>query len=117
MKKEVKQEIDQWCYKLKVNLNKIEAERLEELSQWDHFSDQTLYEDKQFIDKMTKEYTRDNYLVLEYLEEVPLDDLTDAYTKSKNNKYEPGPQKDTGNFISNMLSKVIQNQNLEEERD
>ena len=55
-----KRELNIWCFQYKSIQDKIETQKLEELSQWDDDSDQTLIEDKLFIDKMNKRYTEDN---------------------------------------------------------
>ena len=66
---------------------------------------------------MTKRFAEENQYINEYLTSISLAELTDAYIKSKTNKFEPGEQKDIGTIISHMLHKVIKNQNLEEEKD
>ena len=110
-------ELNLWCYKYKDILDKIESEMLEDKSQWDDDSDQTFINDKSFINDMTQRYIEENQFIWGYLKRASLVDLTDAYLKSKSNKYEPGEQRDAGTIISNMLNKVIKNQNLEEEKD
>ena len=58
--KEFMWEINLWCYQYKAILDKIESEKLEELSRWDDIFDTTLTEDKLFIDKMTEKYQNEN---------------------------------------------------------
>ena len=110
-------ELNLWCYHHIAIRDKIESEKVKAQSQWDDDSDQTFLEDKLFINKMTQRYTFDNEYILKYLDKVTLIKLTDTYTKSITNKYEPGEQKDAGTILSNKLQKVIKKQNLEEERD
>ena len=112
-----RRELNVWCFQYKSIQDKIETQKLEELSQWDDDTDQTLNDEKLLIDKMTKRFAEENQFVCEYLNTVSLNELTDAYIKSKTNKFEPGEQRDIGTIISHMLNKVIKNQNFEEEKD
>ena len=112
-----RRELNVWCFQYKSIQDKIETQKLEELSQWDDGTDKVLKDEKLFIDKMTKRFAEENQYINEYLTSISLAELTDAYIKSKTNKFEPGEQKDIGTIISHMLHKVIKNQNLEEEKD
>ena len=97
-------------------MNKIDSDKLEKLSQWDEKTDHAFFEDKSFIDKMTKLYKKHTSNLEKYLNIIPFDELFDAYQKTKTKTYEPATQKDI-TIISNMLKKGFKNQNLEEEAD
>ena len=105
-----------WCYEYKDIMNKIDLEKLKELSQWDDKIDYAFIEDKSFIDKMTELYIEYISSLEDYINTLTLDELADAYLKTKTKTYEPGMQKNI-TIISNLLKKGFINQNLEEEAD
>ena len=105
-----------WCYEYKDIMNKIDSEKLEELSQWDNKTDHTFIEDKKLIYMMTELYKKHTSNLEKYMNILPFDKLSDAYQKIKTKMYEPGMQKNI-TIISNMLKKGFKNQNFDEEAD
>ena len=110
-------EINIWCFKYKIILNRISSEKLDKLSEWDHKLDKYLVPRKILVDKLISQTTTKILIVEKYFTEVPFVEWVDAYLRSDTKKYEPGQLKDAGTTISNELNRVIKKQSLEDEKD
>ena len=108
-------ELKIWCFDYKKFINRIDFEKLDELSKWEDNSIKAFKAEKLNIEMRIRRYIRENLLIFNYLGDIPFYELIDAYIKSDNNEYQPEALKDVSTAISNELNRTIKDTNLDDE--
>ena len=107
--------LNNWCFVYKVIMDKIDSEKLEELSEWEDDTDQAFIEEKSFFDEMMEIYKEENEYIERYIEVVPFNELVESYQKFNTRNYEPGEQIDVASIILDHFDKAIKNMYLHQD--